>query len=250
MKSCERNKRISWMTCYARIVPKRWPAWTCPWRTHDTYLPYHPAFHPEKPDKVQDILDCSAEYRDTSRNKQLLQGLDLTNSLVGVLMRFRQEPVAFMSDIEAKFYQVWVQPSDCNYLQFLWWSVGNLEKKPEEYRMLVHLFSSTSSPSCTNNTLKKTADHNRADFDAATVETVKRNFCVDDCPCSIATDTKAVCLAGQLGELLSKRLFKRSNQLCSWARKSTLSQGSLNQQEFSTKWTSLRCPVECSSRHL
>ena len=96
------------------------------------YLPHHPVFHPQKPDKVRVVFDCSAKYRGTSLNDQLLQGPDLTNTLVGVLTRFRQEPVAFMSDIEAMFYQVRVQPSDCNYLRFLWWPGGDLEKEPEE----------------------------------------------------------------------------------------------------------------------
>ena len=172
------------------------------------YLPHHPVFHPQKPDKVRVVFDCSVKYRGTSLNDQLLQGPDLTNSLVGVLTRFRQEPVAFMSDIEAMFYQVRVQPSDCNYLRFLWWPDGDLEKEPEEYRMLVHLFGGASSPSCANYALKKTADHNREDFDAAVVETVKRNFYVDDCLRSVATDTQAVRLAGQLRELLSRGGFR------------------------------------------
>ena len=113
-----------------------------------------------------------------------------------------------MSDMKAMFYQVQVQPSDCNYLRFLWWPGGDLQKEPEEYRMLVHLFSGASSPSCANYALKKTADHNREDFDAATVETVNRNFYVDDCLCSDATDTQAVCLAGKIRELLSKGGFR------------------------------------------
>ena len=172
------------------------------------YLPHHTVFHPQKPDKVRVVFDCSAKYRGTSLNDPLLQGPDLTNSLVGVLTPFRQDPVAFVSDIEAMFYQVRVQPSDCDYLRFLWWPGGDLEKEPEEYRMLVHLFGGASSPSCANYALKKTADHNREDFDAATVETVKRNFYVDDCLRSVATDTQAVRLAGQLRELLSKGGFR------------------------------------------
>jgi len=172
------------------------------------YLPHHAVFHPQKPDKVRVVFDCSAKYRGTSLNDQLLQGPDLTNTLVGVLTRFRQEPVAFMSDIETMFYQVRVQPSDCNYLRFLWWLGGDLEREPEEYRMLVHLFGGASSPSCANYALKKTADHNREDFDATAVDTVKRNFYVDDCLRSVATDTQPVRLAGQLRELLSRGGFR------------------------------------------
>lgn len=63
------------------------------------YLPHHPVFHPQKPDKVRVVFDCSAKYRETSLNDQLLQGPDLTNALVRVLTWFRQEPVVLMLDI-------------------------------------------------------------------------------------------------------------------------------------------------------
>ncbi|KAK3712224.1 hypothetical protein QZH41_009770, partial [Actinostola sp. cb2023] len=144
------------------------------------YLPHHPVFHPQKPGKVRVVFDCSAKYRGSSLNDQLLQGPDLTNTLIGVLTRFRQEQVAFMSDIEAMFYQVRVRPSDCKYLRFLWWPDGNMEREPHEYQMSVHLFGGASSPSCANYALKKTAEDNKDYFDHETVQTVKGNFYVDD----------------------------------------------------------------------
>ena len=70
------------------------------------YIPHHGVYHPKKPEKIRVVFDCSAKSAGTSLNDQLLQGPDLTNSLAGVLTRFRQEPVAFMADIEAMFYQV------------------------------------------------------------------------------------------------------------------------------------------------
>ena len=78
------------------------------------YLPHHPVFNPQKPGKIRVVFDCSAKYRNTSLNDQLLQGPDLPNSLVGVLTRFRQEKVAIMADIEAMFHQVRVSPGDCD----------------------------------------------------------------------------------------------------------------------------------------
>ncbi len=84
------------------------------------YLPHHPVLNHRKPDKVRVVFDCSAKYGGTSLNDQLLQGPDMTNSLVGVLTRFREERVAMTSDIESMFYQVRVEPSDCSALRFLW----------------------------------------------------------------------------------------------------------------------------------
>ena len=167
------------------------------------YLPHHPVFHPQKPGKLRVVFDCSAEYHNTSLNKQLLQGPDLTNSLVGVLTRFRQEPIAFISDIEAMFHQVRVQPSDRDALRFLWWKDGDLNSPPKEYKMNVHLFGSASSPSCSNFALKKTAADNTAHFDDQTIETVQRNFYVDDCLKSVGDEDNAVKLAAELRSLLA-----------------------------------------------
>ena len=102
---------------YARQVPHEelevnedTPVW---------YLPHHPVFHPQKPGKVRVVFDCAAKFKGTSLNDQLLQGPDLTNGLVGVLIRFRQEPVAVVADIEGMFHQVRVAPEDCHALRFL-----------------------------------------------------------------------------------------------------------------------------------
>ena len=172
------------------------------------YLPHHPVFHPQKPDKVRVVFDCAAKYRGASLNEQLLQGPDLTNTLVGVLTRFRQEPVAFVSDIEAMFYQVQVCPTDSNYLRFLWWSNGNFNQEPEEYQMRVHLFGGASSPSCASYALRKTVDDNSLELDAATVKIVKENFYVDDCLRSVPSEDKAIRLVSELREMLSRGGFR------------------------------------------
>lgn len=54
------------------------------------YLPHHPVFHPRKPGKVRVVFDCAANFLGVSLNDMLLQGPDLNNNLIGVLMRFRK----------------------------------------------------------------------------------------------------------------------------------------------------------------
>ena len=76
------------------------------------YLPHHTVHNPKKPDKVRVVFDCKASFQGVSLNSQVLQGPDLLNGLLGVLLRFRQYPVAIMSDIEAMFHQVGVVPED------------------------------------------------------------------------------------------------------------------------------------------
>ena len=165
------------------------------------YLPHHPVFNPQKPGKIRVVFDSSAKHCGTSLNDQLLQGPDLTNSLVGVLSRFREEQIALISDAKALSHQVRVRPSDCDALGFLWWPDGNLDSQLEEYQMRFHLFGGSSSPSCANFALKKTAVDNKGDFDVQTIETVKRNFYIDDCLKSVPTDRAAINLTDQLRKL-------------------------------------------------
>ena len=128
------------------------------------YLLHHGTYHPKKLDKIRVVFDCSCQYGGRSLNKELLQSPDMTNSFVGVLSRFRQEPIVFMADIEAMFYQVFVPEEQQSYLHFLWWPDGNINQELEEYKMSVHLFVAISSPSCANIALKKTADDFQDNF--------------------------------------------------------------------------------------
>ncbi|XP_073713144.1 uncharacterized protein [Misgurnus anguillicaudatus] len=127
------------------------------------YLPHHGVYHPKK-GKLRIVFDCGASLCGKSLNAELLKGPDLTNSLIGVLNRFRQEPIGLMADITAMFHQVKVPVSDSDFLRFLWWPEGDVSQPPVEYRMTVHLFGATSSPSCASYALRRTAEDNRKHF--------------------------------------------------------------------------------------
>ena len=110
---------------------------------------------------VRVVFDCAAKYIGTSLNDQLMQGTDLNNNLIGVLMRFRQEKFAIIADIESMFHQARVDPRDRDALHFLWWPNGELHSTPEEYKMTVHVFRDTSSPSCACFCLLRTLEDNK-----------------------------------------------------------------------------------------
>ncbi|XP_068704307.1 uncharacterized protein [Montipora foliosa] len=176
------------------------------------YLPHHPVFN--KPGKTRVVFDCAAKYGGTSLNDQLLSGPDLTNSIVGVLTRFRENPVALAADIECMFHQVRVPPADRDAFRFLWWPNSDLSQDPVDHRMEVHLLGATSSPSCSNFALRKTAQDNKDEFAEDFVKTVKRNFYVDDCLKSVESSERAVDLAVQLRNLLVKGGFRLTKWLC------------------------------------
>lgn len=143
------------------------------------YLPHHGVYHPQK-GNLRIVFDCGADFKGVSLNKTLLQGPNLTSSLLGVLTRFRQERVSIMADIQSMFHQVKVDDEHIDFLRFLWWPEGNLEKELVQYRMTVNLFGAVSSPSCACYALRKTAKDNQNSFSAEVIDTVTRNFYVDD----------------------------------------------------------------------
>ena len=57
-----------------------------------------------------------AEFQGTSISKSLLLGPDLANQMVGVVLRFREEPMAVTGDIEAKYHQVSIPVEQRSFL--------------------------------------------------------------------------------------------------------------------------------------
>ena len=172
------------------------------------YLPHHPVVNPHKPNKIRVVFDCAARFGNTSLNDQLLCGPSQTNTLLGVLVRWRQERVAIVGDIEAMFHQVRAKQADSEKMRFLWWKDGQTENPPEEYQMLVHIFGAKSSPSCAGYSLRRTAEDNSSKFDKETIDAVDRNFYVDDLLKSVSSDNIAMRLMNQLRELLGLGGFK------------------------------------------
>ena len=86
------------------------------------------------------MFNCAARFGDTSLKDQLFQGPDLTNNLTGVLLRFRQEPVALMSDEEEEeepllIYNAQGSPFRCKKLSVI---NGSPEHNKADTRLLIH----------------------------------------------------------------------------------------------------------------
>lgn len=174
---------------HAEIVPKSEVNADrgCVW-----YIPHHGVYHPQKPDKIRIVFDCSAQFQGESLNAHLLQGPDLTNKLIGVLCRFRREPIAITCDVEKMFHQFKVNKGHRDYLRFLWWSDDDYGKEPLEYRMTVHLFGATSSPGCANFGFKRIAEDYQGEFGIEAAEFIRRDFYVDDGLKSVSDVSEAI----------------------------------------------------------
>ena len=169
------------------------------------YLPHHCTG-----EKFRIVFDCSAKFNNTSINDVLLQGPDLCNNLTGVLLRFRQEEVAVAADIRNMFHQVFVEEQDRSVLRFLWFPNHDMTQTPLDYQMNVLPFGLTCSPSCASFALHKTAVDNVTDADHEVIQTVFKNFYVDDMLKSCSSVDGCISLISQLRSLLSSGGFHLS----------------------------------------
>ena len=164
------------------------------------YLPHHAVISPNKPGKVRIVFDAAARFDGMSLNDHLLTGPDLANSLIGILMRFRQRPVALTADIEAMFHQIRIQPADQPALRFLWRG-SDRDRPPDVYQMQVLIFGAAASPCTATYVLRKCADDQQHEYPAAAAA-VHTRFYVDDYLDSVEDDAEAAALQADLISLL------------------------------------------------
>ena len=170
------------------------PAW---------YIPHHGIYHKIKK-KIRVVYDCSARFNGKSLNDCLLTGPDLINSLVGVLLRFRKETVAFQSDIKKMFPQFSIPPGQRDYVRYLWWKDGDTRKPPVHMRMTRHVFGAVSSMGCANVGIRAIASDFEEKYGFDCGDIVRNSFYVDDCLHSVATSEIAIDLITRLCRMFSE----------------------------------------------
>lgn len=190
------------------------------------YLPHHPVLNPKKTEKTRIVFDCAASFKEVALNKQVMQGPDLMNDLLGILIRFREGRIALSADIEAMFHQVLVDPRDRDALRFLWWPQGDFAKPPIPYRMTRHLFGGIWSPACATFALRETLQQGRARSRRA-----ERNFYVDDLLLSTTSEAEAIQWANELQEDLKGGGF----HLTKWMSNSKEVMAAVPRQERSAR---------------
>ena len=166
------------------------------------YLPHHVVLNPKKPGKVRIVFDCAARFLGESLNDKCLSGPDLINSLLHVLIRFRQYNFAFSADIEGMYYQVVIPEHERDVLRFLWF---NESSDVVEFRMTRHVFGGVWCASSAIYALHESVNES-VSTDVRNV--VFRSFYVDDCLTSAPTEKKLMDLALGTKGVLQKNGFR------------------------------------------
>lgn len=119
------------------------------------YLLHHAVQHPRK-DEPRVVFNASKLCHGQSLNNSISKSPDLLNSLVGVLIRFRERPVAISADIKGFYLAVRIPRQDWDFARFLWFEGNDLDGKPAHFRLKVHLFGGVASQAAAIIALKRT----------------------------------------------------------------------------------------------
>ena len=157
----------------------------------------------ERKGKTRLVFDSSAKYKGVSLNDCLLQGPDETNRLIGVLLRFRHNEVAFSADVETMFHCFSVPENQRKFQCFFWWKDNIPTNEIVPYSAGVHVFGHTSSPSVATYGLRYAAVSSKSSSVSAR-NFIHRNFYVDDGLSSEDTVAKAVNTLKEARSVLSE----------------------------------------------
>ena len=183
---------------HAELAPSLQPDQEC-W-----YLPSFGVYHSQKPGQIRIVFDSSSQHDNISLNDVLLRGPDLNNTLLGVLIRFRPEPVAVMADIQQMFHSFLVKEEHRDYIRFLWFKDHNLDGEVVDYRMRVHVFGNCPSPAVSIYGLKRTAAEGKDEYGDDARLFVERHFYVDNGLKSFRNPREAVNVLGKAQDMLAQ----------------------------------------------
>ena len=70
------------------------------------YFPHHQVPDLNKPGKLRRVANAASKFSDEPLNSNFLTGSDLLNTLVEILLRFRENPVAVLLNFEGMFMKI------------------------------------------------------------------------------------------------------------------------------------------------
>ena len=164
------------------------------------YIAHHAVVRPEKKSTpMRIVFNSSANFKGHCLNDYWHKRTDLLNGLYGVILRFRENPVAISADISKMYHMIAIPTFDQHVHRFLW---RNLEvgKEPDT-------FGDRPSPAMAIVALHKTAKLKEEDEPNA-AETIIKNTYMDDICDSVNSVAEANKLMSAIDNVLDNGRFK------------------------------------------
>ena len=176
------------------------------------YICYHMVSSDSASTPYRLVFNSSAKFHGHVLNEYWAKGPDMINNLLGVLLRFRENPVAVAGDIKKMYHTVKIEEIDQHTHRFLWRQLE--DREPDVYVMTALSFGDRPAAAIASLALQKTAENCSEQYpDAAT--TIISNSYVDDIIDSFASKQTAEERVEQINTILATGGFKIKNWIVS-----------------------------------
>ena len=175
------------------------------------YIAHHEVLKPEsKSTPVRIVFNSSANYMGHVLNEYWAKGPDLLNNLLGVLIRFRENRVAFIGDIKKMYHTVKTSELDQHTHRFLWRDMDST-REPDTYIIQRVSFGDKPSGTIATIVLKKTAEMVRNKYPEA-ADIIQNNAYMDD----IIESKDNITVSRELSQDIEKAIVKGGFQVKEW----------------------------------
>ena len=122
------------------------------------YISHHEVLKPDsKTTPVRIVFNSSVNYMGHVLNEYWAKGPDLLNNLLGILIRFRENEVAFIGDVRKMYHTVHTKEIDQHTHRFLWRNM-DVMKHPDTYVIQRVSFGDKPSGAIATIAMRKTAE--------------------------------------------------------------------------------------------
>ena len=171
------------------------------------YLAHHAVLKPEsKSTPCRIVFDSKAQFRGLSLNDCLAKGPSLLNSLLGVLLRFREDVFAFIGDVSKMYHSIDIPRKDQMMHLFLWREC-NPGNPLDTFAITAVNMGDRPSATIAQIALRKTAESAGAKYPES-VDIVVNNAYMDDIPASVKTEDDAKARMQEISGMLTAGGFK------------------------------------------
>ena len=174
----------------------------------ETEKPIHYITHfATEQEKFRVVYNGALKINDVCLNDMLHRGPMFLESLVGILMRFRQYKFAITADIQNMFFQVSLRPKDRDMLRFFPFTGEKEIKVEDQWRFTVMPYGLICVPSIAGFCIKYTAQKNYAKVPDEYMKKIETDFYVDDLIISVESLNEAKDIISYATELLATTGF-------------------------------------------
>ena len=180
------------------------------------YVSHHEVMKPESqstPCRI--VFNSSASYMGHTLNEYWFKGPDLLNDLLGILLRFRENHVAFAGDVKKMYHTIGISELDQHTHRFLWRNL-QVEKQPDTHIITAVSFGDRPAGAIASLALQKTAQMGEAQYPQASFM-IKKNTYMDDIVGSLDSNEDVKRITTNIEEILKKGSFEIKEWITSYS---------------------------------